>query len=117
MYCTPVPAVLPVEHICKIPLPPPNGQLIVHGSVHRYEPGVMIEFTCNNGYEMVGSNFSECLADGSWSFEPPQCFSKLVRFLKTDAVICRQEGTGCRKYEVSSQHSLPRTLASLPKSL
>ena len=52
----------------------------------------MIEYRCNDGYEMVGSNFSECMADGSWSFEPPQCFSKFIQFSKPDTVLQQMRG-------------------------
>ena len=78
---TPIDPALEHIHVCKDPIPPSNGQLIQHGSVNRYEPGVMIEYACNDGYDMLGSNFSECMADGSWSFEPPQCFSKLKQYI------------------------------------
>lgn len=31
------------------------------------------EFSCPGGFQLVGSNITECLASGLWSASPPQC--------------------------------------------
>jgi len=32
-------------------------------------------FTCNTGYELIGSNTKTCQSDGRWSGSEPICFS------------------------------------------
>uniref|UniRef100_A0A672IGA2 Beta-2-glycoprotein 1 n=1 Tax=Salarias fasciatus TaxID=181472 RepID=A0A672IGA2_SALFA len=33
----------------------------------------VLNFTCDDGYVMIGANESRCLHDGSWSSQPPLC--------------------------------------------
>ena len=30
-------------------------------------------YSCSDGFELVGSESSRCLADGQWSIDPPTC--------------------------------------------
>lgn len=61
------PLCVPVE--CGTPDAPENGWVeaeeIILGSTARYH--------CQDGYEIEGSPFSTCLANGSWSPEIPSC--------------------------------------------
>ena len=35
--------------------------------------GSVTTFSCNSGYSMVGSPFTTCLSDGTWSLSLPTC--------------------------------------------
>ena len=34
-------------------------------------------YTCDDGYELIGSTTVTCMDDGTWSDEPPMCSRKL----------------------------------------
>ena len=38
--------------------------------------GSIVNYTCNEGYELNGVNQRGCLANGSWSFTLPDCDGK-----------------------------------------
>lgn len=46
------------------------------GSVN-HDPGTVYKFvaayTCEKGYELIGSNIRRCQADGNWSSSTPIC--------------------------------------------
>ncbi|XP_045205733.2 CUB and sushi domain-containing protein 3-like [Mercenaria mercenaria] len=46
-----------------------NGEVSNGSTVY----GSVKTFSCDNGYEMLGSNMSNCLENGSWSDNPPKC--------------------------------------------
>ena len=37
-----------------------------------------IDFTCENGYDLVGASFAVCLTNGTWNEEMPRCISKML---------------------------------------
>ena len=53
-----------------------------HGFYTRYQTewhnGDIAEFTCPEGYVLVGQSRSACQADGSWQHGVPTCESKYV---------------------------------------
>ena len=51
---------------------PANGMVSVTGT----ETGDTATYTCNAGYELIGSMTLTCLSSGSWSDEPPTCRRK-----------------------------------------
>ena len=40
------------------------------------EPGDIVTFTCNDGYNLLGSNLRTCLSTGLWSGEAASCQGK-----------------------------------------
>ena len=61
-----------LERSCGNPGSPTNGIKI--GTNHSY--GASIEFTCNQGYTLQGSQQRTCLTTGQWSGSQPTCQSK-----------------------------------------
>lgn len=50
----------------------------LHGrkSENRYWPGIIVRFSCNDGYRLVGYEARRCREDGLWSWgEDPECIS------------------------------------------
>ena len=39
-------------------------------------PGVMVTYTCDEGYELTGSENRFCLRTGNWSGQDPECICK-----------------------------------------
>ena len=62
----------PVEVDCGDFPPLLNG--IVHAINTTYQSRV--NFTCEIRYNLVGTSFAVCLANGTWSDKMPQCLSK-----------------------------------------
>ena len=54
---------------CPAQRPPRHGKII--GDI--LEAGAVLRFECNIGYNLVGSNFSQCLENTSWSHTVPEC--------------------------------------------
>ena len=61
---------------CGYPGKPSNGDTMV--TVTTF--GSIVNHTCNEGYELIGANERECLANGSWSAPLPSCQSKQPRY-------------------------------------
>ncbi|XP_029950543.1 beta-2-glycoprotein 1-like [Salarias fasciatus] len=55
--------------MCPIPRP---LQPLARGRTEAPYKSVL-NFTCDDGYVMIGANESRCLHDGSWSSQPPLC--------------------------------------------
>ncbi|XP_065189560.1 E-selectin-like [Sycon ciliatum] len=55
--------------LCSIQVAPSNGA-IASLSLEIYGAAI---FTCNSGYNVVGSSASVCLPNGAWSITPPTC--------------------------------------------
>ena len=51
---------------------PANGMVTVMGT----SVGDTASYTCNDGYELIGSMSVTCTSDGTWSDEPPMCRRK-----------------------------------------
>jgi CUB/sushi domain-containing protein len=51
----------------------PSPNVVVYALHTTYQSHV--NFTCEDGYNLVGSSSTHCLANGSWSNEMPQCIS------------------------------------------
>ena len=45
--------------------------------------GAVAEFTCNDGYVMIGESRIYCQQDGNWSSQPPVCQGKTSLRLAT----------------------------------
>ena len=52
--------------------PLPNGAVHVINTTYQSR----VNFTCENGHDLVGTLFVVCLANGTWSEAMPQCISK-----------------------------------------
>ncbi|XP_052833673.1 sushi, von Willebrand factor type A, EGF and pentraxin domain-containing protein 1 [Octopus bimaculoides] len=55
--------------VCDRPKMPTNGR--VSGTRHTFDNRV--RYSCNHGYQLVGSNMSYCNLNGLWSNPPPKC--------------------------------------------
>ena len=52
---------------------PTNGTVTVMGT----SVGDTASYTCNYGFELIGSMSVTCTSDGTWSDQPPMCRRKL----------------------------------------
>ena len=55
---------------------PENGGVRVEGR----DPGDRADYSCNDGYQLVGVAWRKCQTDGKWSGEAPTCRSKYKIF-------------------------------------
>ena len=58
--------------VCPILDQPSNGSLVV--STYMVNGSAL--YSCNSGYQLVGSPTSNCLSTGNWSSSPPTCDRK-----------------------------------------
>lgn len=56
---------------CPYPDPPVNGDLFYEDTVYQST----ISYSCNEGYILTGPDSAECLANGTWSNQAPECSS------------------------------------------
>ena len=54
---------------CRDPIEPTNGTVMITGNLE----GDTAIFTCNPGFELVGTETLTCQDDGEWSAPPPVC--------------------------------------------
>ena len=57
---------------CGEPPQPTNGELVLSETTY----GSMATFSCNQGYDLIGSEVRVCQADGSWDGEITVCERK-----------------------------------------
>ena len=79
--------------ICQALGNPTNGTInctLGDDGVLSYED--TCSYTCNTGYELVGSDQRMCLFDGTWNGD--------------DEVLCRQRGGSCTVARVDINHSV-----------
>ena len=50
-----------------------NGNVVITGT----NSGDLANYTCVQGYTLVGSTIRECTLDGLWSGDEPSCFHEL----------------------------------------
>lgn len=62
-----VPLCQPIK--CPLPLPVDHGT--VHGPGNGY--GMIISYSCETGYQLIGHDKRKCLQNASWSGQPPRC--------------------------------------------
>ena len=55
---------------CGVPLVNSSGLTVIYSTVTY---GSTVTYSCNVGYNLVGSLNQKCTATGSWSGSPPQC--------------------------------------------
>ena len=60
----------------SLPDPLNGGVILTTVSV-----GSVATYTCNSGFELVGSETRTCQGDGMWSGETPVCTGMLWRFI------------------------------------
>ena len=68
---------------CPDPAAPTNGARQPAFSLFHVSNTNRVTFTCNAGYELVGSRVSNCQADGTWSHNLPTCRRKGYYFTYT----------------------------------
>lgn len=56
---------------CPNPDPPVNGQVYYEDTVHQST----VNFTCDDGYILIGARSAVCLISGIWDAKEPQCKS------------------------------------------
>ena len=55
---------------CAMPSNPRNGNVMISGGLG---PGARISYSCQAGYEMMGSRQQQCQDNGQWSGSKPSC--------------------------------------------
>ena len=58
---------------------PANGNVNVSGDSF----GQTAEYTCNNGFNLIGDSILTCGPDGQWSGNPPVCEGKHLTWLNS----------------------------------
>ncbi|XP_072338026.1 sushi, von Willebrand factor type A, EGF and pentraxin domain-containing protein 1-like [Scyliorhinus torazame] len=56
---------------------PPNGD--------HWEHGMIAEFSCQNGYSLIGAETLACTVNGEWDKDPPTC--KVVRCIRPEPIV------------------------------
>ena len=60
---------------CPDLFPPYNGYIVyIEGIQDRV--GSVAQFSCENGFTLVGTPLLACMADGEWDNNPPTCAGK-----------------------------------------
>ena len=68
---------------CSTPTSPPNGQ-VSHTAGTTF--GQTATYSCNTGYNLLGSNTRTCQATGSWSGDTPTCQGSCAIFVHLSKV-------------------------------
>ena len=55
---------------CPSPLPPLNGKVMDNG---HYLVGNTVQYSCHEGYVLIGEPIIRCTETGLWSHAPPFC--------------------------------------------
>ena len=55
---------------CPSPLPPLNGKVMDNG---HYLVGNTVQYSCNEGFVLIGEPIIRCTESGLWSHAPPFC--------------------------------------------
>ena len=58
--------------LCPVLSDPANGMVTMTGN----SVGDTATYTCDDGYELIGSMTVTCMDDGAWSDGPPMCRRK-----------------------------------------
>ncbi|XP_043572616.1 sushi, von Willebrand factor type A, EGF and pentraxin domain-containing protein 1-like isoform X8 [Chiloscyllium plagiosum] len=57
---------------CDLPLLN-NGTVSSPSSGDQWEPGMVANYSCDNGYSLIGAERLTCMASGKWDKNPPTC--------------------------------------------
>ena len=49
--------------------------------------GDTASYTCNDGFELIGTETVTCMSDGTWSDEPPMCRRKQFMVMQYDVYV------------------------------
>ena len=72
---------------CPSPLPPLNGKVMDNG---HYLVGNTVQYSCNEGFVLIGEPIIRCTESGLWSHAPPFCkyivinLSKYKQYTQSD---------------------------------
>ncbi|CAH1773668.1 unnamed protein product [Owenia fusiformis] len=66
---------LPSCRYVSCPPPPDCTGGRIKKPLTTYHYGNIVEYTCDEGFELRGTSKTECLANGTWSFTSPQCIA------------------------------------------
>ncbi|XP_020380223.2 membrane cofactor protein-like [Rhincodon typus] len=58
---------------CGDPPPISNGQAPKPAGSDSWTHGMVAEYSCNDGYSLIGTKSLTCLEDGTWDKNPPVC--------------------------------------------
>ncbi|XGW30547.1 hypothetical protein V3C99_009476 [Haemonchus contortus] len=64
---------------------PENGKLL--STLKKFSYPMSVQFQCDFGYQMMGPNFLQCLADGSWNGTTPFCLPATCQGLKNNSAV------------------------------
>jgi len=73
------PAPPPPQRICRMPVFPTNGDIysqtepVADGTSLNFPPGGRIRFECNPGYTLQGQATINCMSNGQWDRQVPDC--------------------------------------------
>ena len=73
------------EESCRQINQPDNGDFTPRQDVYLVDDTV--RFTCDKGFDLVGSDFIECLDGGKWTDEEPICRSTIFLLKKKRSVL------------------------------
>ncbi|KAL0979084.1 hypothetical protein UPYG_G00180300 [Umbra pygmaea] len=68
----------PPKETCRDPPPLPNGYVLDPKNV--YLVGSKVEYTCIDGYHLIGTKLAECVGDQTWRVPPKECISSRCKF-------------------------------------
>ena len=69
---------------CPSPLPPLNGKVMDNG---HYLVGNTVQYSCNEGFVLIGEPIIRCTESGLWSHAPPFCKYIVINLLKSIVYI------------------------------
>ncbi|CAG5134438.1 unnamed protein product, partial [Candidula unifasciata] len=70
---SPVAFTCQVRHCSSVIPVPQNGEIVKGTNVGTYIVGSAVEFSCHQGFTLVGSRKLICSESGEWDSSPPQC--------------------------------------------
>ncbi|KRX15830.1 Fibropellin-1 [Trichinella nelsoni] len=60
-----------IPRTCNSLIPPENGDIVSTATKFSYP--IVVEFVCNFGFQLHGSQFLQCMSDGHWNASVPVC--------------------------------------------
>ena len=88
---------------CGVPNSPGNGSV---NTTNGTKYGNMVSFSCNTGFDLIGSHVSTCSEHGNWSTTPPKCQIKGTYLIVSDNHYIHIIGGLRRKCAVFVTHKL-----------
>ncbi|CAI4229546.1 unnamed protein product [Auanema sp. JU1783] len=81
-----------IARTCPLVESPENGLLLSTLSAFRFP--VVVQFACDFGYQMMGPDYIQCLADGTWNGTTPFCLPATCQGVENNTDIGLVVSTG-----------------------